>query len=140
MALATRLAPPIAFVVLLVTWGRHPGGAAEAVLVTTAAVALAAAVLAAVHHAEIVAHRVGEPFGSLVLAVAVTIIEVALIITLMVTSTTDTSTLARDTEFALQIAVLYGLFSGVFAARALRLWRLARRRGTQLPGTTAASA
>ena len=35
--------------------------------------------------------------------------------------------LARDSEFALQIAVLYGLFSGVFAARALRLWRLARR-------------
>ena len=49
-------------------------------------------------------------------------------------------TLARDTEFALQIAVLYGLFSGVFAARAMRLWRLARRSGTQLPGTTAASA
>ena len=45
---------------------------------------LAAAVLAAVHHAEVVAHRVGEPFGSLVLAVAVTVIEVALIVTLMV--------------------------------------------------------
>ena len=109
MALATRLAPPIAFVVLLVTWGRHPGGAAEAVLVTTAAVALAAAVLAAVHHAEIVAHRVGEPFGSLVLAVAVTIIEVALIITLMVTSTTDTSTLARDTVFAAVMITLNGI-------------------------------
>ena len=40
--------------------------------------------LAAVHHAEVVAHRVGEPFGSLVLAVAVTVIEVALIVTLMV--------------------------------------------------------
>ena len=45
---------------------------------------LAGAVLAAVHHAEVVAHRVGEPFGSLVLAVAVTVIEVALIVTLMV--------------------------------------------------------
>ena len=40
--------------------------------------------LAAVHHAEVVAHRVGEPFGSLVLAVAVTVIEVGLIVTLMV--------------------------------------------------------
>ena len=40
--------------------------------------------LAAVHHAEVVALRVGEPFGSLVLAVAVTVIEVALIVTLMV--------------------------------------------------------
>ena len=49
------------------------------------AVVLIGAVLAAVHHAEVVAHRVGEPLGSLVLAVAVTVIEVALIVTLMVT-------------------------------------------------------
>ena len=56
--------------------------------------------LAAVHHAEVVAHRVGEPFGSLVLAVAVTVIEVALIVTLMVAGGDDTSTLARDTVFA----------------------------------------
>ena len=45
---------------------------------------LVACVLAAVHHAEVVAHRVGEPFGTLVLALAVTIIEVALIVSLMV--------------------------------------------------------
>src|SRR4051812_35206346 len=42
-----------------------------------------AAVIAAVHHAEVVAHRVGEPFGTLILALAVTVIEVALIVTLM---------------------------------------------------------
>lgn len=47
------------------------------------AVVLALAVLAAVHHAEVVAHRVGEPYGSMVLAVAVTVIEVALIVTLI---------------------------------------------------------
>ena len=51
----------------------------------------AGAVLAAVHHAEVVAHRVGEPFGSLVLAVAVTVIEVALIVTLMVSGGKDTA-------------------------------------------------
>ena len=45
---------------------------------------LAGAVFAAVHHAEVVAHRVGEPFGALILAIAVTVIEVALIVTLMV--------------------------------------------------------
>ena len=45
--------------------------------------ALVACVLAAVHHAEVVAHRVGEPFGTLVLALAVTVIEVALIVSLM---------------------------------------------------------
>jgi Ca2+/H+ antiporter len=40
-------------------------------------------VVAAVHHAEVVAHRVGEPFGTLVLAVAITVIEVALIVSMM---------------------------------------------------------
>src|SRR5262245_37736157 len=48
------------------------------------ALALAGSVLAAVHHAEVIAHRVGEPFGTLVLAVAVTVIEVALVVSLMV--------------------------------------------------------
>ena len=70
---------------------------------------LAISVLAAVHHAEVVAHRVGEPFGSLVLAVAVTVIEVALIVTLMVTSDSDTSTLARDTAFAAVMVTTNGI-------------------------------
>jgi len=58
---------------------------------------LVGAVLAAVYHAEVIAHRVGEPFGSLVLAVAVTVIEVALIVTMMVTSGEKSASLARDT-------------------------------------------
>ena len=49
-------------------------------MVAVIALLLAGAVLAAVQHAEVVAHRVGEPFGSLVLAVAVTVIEVSLMI------------------------------------------------------------
>ena len=53
-----------------------------------------------VHHAEVVAHRVGEPFGSLILAVAVTIIEVALIVTLTFAGKEGAETLARDTVFA----------------------------------------
>ena len=61
---------------------------------------LVATVFAAVYHAEVVAHRVGEPLGTLVLAVAVTIIEVALIVSGMITGTTDTAGLARDTVFA----------------------------------------
>ena len=48
-----------------------------------AALFLAGSVMSAVHQAEVVAHRVGEPFGTLVLAVAVTVIEVGLIVTLM---------------------------------------------------------
>jgi Ca2+:H+ antiporter len=75
----TVVVPVIAVVLLAFTWGRDLPAAVVA-LVTSV---LAGSVLAAVHHAEVVAHRVGEPFGSLVLAVAVTIIEVALIVTLM---------------------------------------------------------
>src|SRR6185369_7535171 len=47
------------------------------------AIALVGCVLAAVHHADVIAHRVGEPFGTLVLALAVTVIEVALIVSMM---------------------------------------------------------
>ena len=62
----TMWVPGAAIVVLILTWGRE----LPPPLVTVAALFLGAAVLAAVHHAEVVAHRVGEPFGSLVLAVA----------------------------------------------------------------------
>src|SRR5260221_1280172 len=65
-----------------------------------AAVALIGVVIAAVHHAEGVAHRIGEPFGTLVLAVAVTVIEVALIVSVMLSGGADKEALARDTVFA----------------------------------------
>ena len=70
--LVWRVLPVVALVALVATWGRDIGIA----VVVVVALLLAGAVLAAVHHAEVVAHRVGEPFGSLVLAVAVTVIEV----------------------------------------------------------------
>src|SRR3954469_17613700 len=89
-------APLAGLVVLAASWGRHPGDPVAGVL----AVFLIASVLAAVHHAEVVAHRVGEPLGSLVLAVAVTGIEVGLIVTLMISAGPETSSLARDTVFA----------------------------------------
>jgi Ca2+:H+ antiporter len=57
----------------------------------------------------VVAHRVGEPFGSLVLAVAVTVIEVALIVTLMVSGGSENSTLARDTVFAALMITVNGI-------------------------------
>lgn len=72
-------------------------------------VALIAAVLAAVHHAEVVAHRVGEPIGSLLLAISVTTIEVALIIELMHMGGPDASLLARDTVFAAEMIIINGI-------------------------------
>lgn len=102
----TTIAPVVAVVVLAATWGR----VLATVPVILVAVVLAAAVLAAVHHAEVVAHRVGEPFGSLVLAVAVTVIEVALIVTLMVSGGPQTASLARDTVFAAVMITCNGIF------------------------------
>src|SRR5918992_3321065 len=90
------IVPLVAAIALALTWGRTLGP----LLVTIVAVILAGAVLAAVQHAEIVAHKVGEPFGSLVLAVAVTVIEVALIVTLMADGGAKNATPAPDTLFA----------------------------------------
>lgn len=101
----TVTVPVLALVALALTWGREIGS----IPAMLAAALLAGAVLAAVHHAEVVAHRVGEPFGSLVLAVAVTIIEVALIVTLMVSGGDQSATLARDTVFAAVMITTNGI-------------------------------
>lgn len=66
-------------------------------------------VLAAVHHAELVAHRVGEPFGTFLLAIAVTVIELGLIVTLMSAAGQGAAALARDTVFAAVMIILNGL-------------------------------
>jgi Ca2+:H+ antiporter len=71
-----------------------------AFMAALAAVALVGSVIAAVHHAEVVAHKVGEPFGTLVLAVAVTVIEVALIVSVMLSGGPGKEALPRDTVFA----------------------------------------
>jgi Ca2+:H+ antiporter len=65
-------------------------------------------VFAAVHHAEVIAHRIGEPFGTLLLTLSVTIIEVALIATIML-GEKEVPTLARDTVFAVVMIVCNGL-------------------------------
>ncbi len=79
-------------------------------LVASAAfILLIAAVFAAVYHAEVIAHRIGEPFGTLVLAVAVTIIEVGLIVAAMISHPEGSSGLARDTVFAAVIIACNGI-------------------------------
>jgi Ca2+:H+ antiporter len=84
------------------------------------AFALIATVFSAVYHAEVVAHKVGEPFGSLVLALAVTIIEVALIVSVMITGAGDTSGLARDTIFAAVMIVCNGIVGVCLLGGAMR--------------------
>lgn len=73
------------------------------------AILLVGVVLAAVHHAETIAHYLGEPFGSLLLALAVTIIETALIVSIMLTDSANAQTLARDTVFAAMMIVMNGI-------------------------------
>lgn len=74
-----------------------------------AGILLTGSVLSAVHHAEVVAHKVGEPFGTIILALCITIIEVALIISLMVAGGDQAITLARDTIFAAVMIILNGI-------------------------------
>ncbi|MGY1836338.1 calcium:proton antiporter [Blastococcus sp. SYSU DS0510] len=114
---ATVVVPLLAVGVLAMVWGRPQlpplAGVAVACL-------LAGSVLAAVHHAETVALRVGEPFGSLILAVAVTVIEVGLIVTVMLSGGPGTESLARDTVFAAVMITCNGIVGLALLIGALR--------------------
>src|SRR3974390_137415 len=125
------VALPIAACLLLAAiWGRSLGW----LLFSCAAAALLASVLVAVHHAEVIAHRVGEPFGTLVLALAVTIIEVSLIVSMMRSSGPEASVLARDTLFATVMIICNGVIGICLLAGGLRH----REQGFQLLGANAA--
>ncbi len=75
----------------------------------TGAVLLFMSVLAAVHHAEVVAHKVGEPYGTIILAICITILEVGLIISFMLSGSEGALTYARDTVFAAVMLILNGI-------------------------------
>jgi len=101
----TWLVPVLALVALLIalvvgvgTW-----------IAVLCGVALAGAVFVAVHHAEVVAHRVGEPFGTLVLALAVTAIEAALILSMMMAGGQDMAVLPRDAIYAAVMIICTGV-------------------------------
>jgi Ca2+/H+ antiporter len=81
-------------------------------LAAVTGIVLIPAVFAAVHHAEIVAHRIGEPFGTFVLALAVTVIETALIVSVMLAAPAENAALPRDTIFAVVMIVCSGIVGG----------------------------
>ena len=124
--------PLLAWVVLVAAAVLGTGG----LVATIAGIVLIATVFAAVYHAEVVAHRTGEPFGTLVLAVAVTVIETALIISVMLSAPAENVGLARDTVFAAVMIVCNGIVG------ACLLWGGARHReqAFQLQGARAALA
>jgi len=105
-------------------------------LTAVAGVVLIGTVFAAVYHAEVVAHRTGEPFGTLVLALAVTVIESALIVSIMLVAPVDNAGLARDTIFAAVMIVCNGIVGLCLLAGAARH----REQEFQLQGASAALA
>ena len=124
--------PALAWVTLSITYLLGSGGPFAAL----AAAVLLATVFAAVYHAEVVAHRVGEPFGTLVLALAVTVIETALIVAVMIAAPAEKAGLARDTVFAAVMIVCNGIVGSCL------LWGAAHHheQGFQLQGASAAMA
>ena len=124
--------PALAWAILIVTMVTGAAG----VIAAVAGAALIAAVFAAVYHAEVVAHRVGEPFGTLVLAVAVTVIEVALIVSIMLGVAADKAGLARDTVFAVIMIVCNGIVGLCLLSGGMRHYE----QGFQIQGASAALA
>jgi Ca2+:H+ antiporter len=124
--------PVLAGVILLITSFLGSGGYIAAAV----GVALVATVFAAVYHAEVVAHRVGEPFGTLVLALAVTVIETALIVSVMIAAPAESTGLARDTVFAAVMIVCNGIVGFCLLMGGARY----HEQGFQVQGASAALA
>jgi Ca2+:H+ antiporter len=97
--------PAASFALLLFAFGVNVGVG----LAALCGMALLGTVIAAVHHAEVIAHRVGEPFGTLVLALAVTVIEASLILSMMVAGGDDMATLPRDTIYSATMIICNGV-------------------------------
>jgi Ca2+:H+ antiporter len=105
MAVWSWLTPALSLALLVIAIVAGAG----AFLVVLSAVGLIGSVIAAVHHAEVVAHRVGEPFGTLVLAVAVTVIEASLILSIMLAGGDQAAVLPRDTIYAAVMIICSGV-------------------------------
>lgn len=88
--------------------GKSALTAPGAVFLLVLIVVMFGTVFATVHHAEAIAHRIGEPYGTLVLTLAVTVIEAALIVTMMLGGSGN-SAVARDTVFCVIMIVCNGL-------------------------------
>ncbi|CAB3802431.1 calcium:proton antiporter [Pararobbsia alpina] len=132
LPLWTCVLPVLAVIMLLA----KPWVEIGPVLLAFAVVLLGASVFSAVHHAEVIAHRVGEPFGTLVLAVAVTVIEVALIVSVMLTGGPEKAALARDTVFAAIMIVCNGIVGLCLLVGGIRH----REQDFQIQGASAALA
>lgn len=110
------LVPVSALILLAFSWSAKLSNPVLAIL----GLVLVAAVFTAVHHAEVVALKVGEPFGSLILALAVTVIEVGMIVVLILASPDTNQNLARDTVFAAVMITTNGIVGIALLIKSLR--------------------
>jgi Ca2+:H+ antiporter len=124
--------PSLAWLILALSFSPLDGP----LLAALAGAVLIATVFAAVYHAEVVAHRIGEPFGTLVLALAVTVIEAALIVSVMIAAPAEKAGLARDTVFAAVMIVCNGIVGLCLLAGGVRH----HEQGFQVHGASAALA
>ena len=108
-AIVRIYAAPLAALALFGLEHEHVLEAETAWVAALSGLLLLGAVFAAVHHAEVVALKVGEPFGSVLLALAVTVIETSLIVTAMLSGGAVENSLARDTVFSAVAIVLNGV-------------------------------
>jgi len=128
------VAAPLAAAVLVGAELVHLADPRSTLFLVLAALLLGTAVFSAVHHAEVIAARIGEPVGSIVLALAVTVIEVALIVSIMLSGPEVGAETARDTVFAAVMIVLNGIVGLCLLVGGLRH----REQGFQLQGTGSA--
>src|SRR5262245_58571298 len=105
MPLWTWLIPALSLALLAAAFVAGVG----TVLAVLCGTALVGTVIAAVHHAEVVAHRLGEPLGTLVLALAVTAIETALILSMMLAGGPDAAVLTRDAIYSAVMVICNGV-------------------------------
>ena len=129
-------APALAWIMMAVGMLASARGGLGVALAVACGGVLIATVFAAVYHAEVVAHRLGEPFGTLVLAVAVTVIEVALIVSVMLGAPEAKAGLARDTVFAAVMIVCNGIVGLSLLVGGVRH----HEQGFQVQGASAAMA
>jgi len=108
--------PVFALLAMFAFWSVKPGN----FVLLALGLVLVGAVFTAVHHAEVVALKVGEPYGSLILALAVTVIEVGMIVVLILASPTTNQNLARDTVFAAIMITTNGIVGIALFIKAIK--------------------
>jgi len=133
---AWTAAVPVAALALIAAMAAHVVGSGNTAIIVLAALLLGASVFAAVHHAEILALKLGEPFGSILLAVAVTVIEVGLIVSFLLSGSDGVETVARDTIFSTVMIAVNGVVGLSLIVGGRRHGEL----GFKLDGATAALA